>query len=220
MKTLGIFQHFNLFIVTSLIILLLTCNVSAQENIYLEKTTKTNTTGVVVEKFEKIYMSGENQVSYVTEKRNISLMGNNQTEETRSVVIRNKEWIITYDPDKKTGTKIKNTFSDKFSGMSESDMKKFAEKMGSATNTKVTEEGTGIIAGKTCKINKAVSNIMGMTTTTLTWIYKNIVMKMESKGMGTDVNELVTLIKEGIKFNAEDHKIPPDVDIMEVKSPY
>jgi len=220
MKTLVTSQHFNLFIITSLIILLFTCNVLAQENIYLEKTTKTNTAGVVVEKFEKIYMSGENEVSYITEKSDISLMGNNQTEETRSVFIKNKEWIITYDPDKKTGTKIKNTFSDKFSGMSEADKKKFAEKMGSATNTKITDEGTGVVAGKTCKISKAVSNMMGMTTTTMTWIYKNIVMKMESKGMGTDVNELVTLIKEGAKFNLEDHKVPPGVDIMEVKYPH
>jgi hypothetical protein len=216
MKTSMTFQHFNLFIITSLSILLFTCNVLAQENIYFEKTTKTNTSGIVVEKFEKTYLSGENEVSYITEKRNMSLMGNNQTDESKSVVIKNKEWIITYDPDTKTGTKIKNTFSDKFTGMSESDMKKFAEKMGSATNTKITDEGTRVVAGKTCKISKAVSNMMGMTTTTLTWIYNNIVMKMESKATGTSIDALVTLLKEGGKFNPEEHKVPSDVEITEV----
>ena len=104
--------------------------------------------------------------------------------------------------------------------MPESDMKKIAEKMGNATNTKVTDEGTGVVAGKTCKVSKAVTNMMGMTTTTKTWMYKNLVLKMESEGVGTGVKELVILLKEGIKFNPEEHKIPSDVDITEVNYPY
>jgi hypothetical protein len=205
---------------TSLFLFVYTIDVFSQDNIYMEKTTKTNTAGVVIEKFEKIHISEQNEVRYITEKRNISLMGNNQTEETKSVVIKDKEWIITYDPDKKTGTKIKNTFTDRFSGMSESDMKKFAGKMEDATNTKVTEEGTEVVAGKSCKVSKAVTNMMGMSTTTTTWMYKTHVLKMESEGMGTTVKELVILFKEGVKFNLDDHKIPSDVEITEVNSPY
>ena len=57
--------------------------------------------------------------------------------------------------------------------MSEADKKKFAEKMGNATNTKVTEEGTDIVAGKTCKVSKAVTKMMGISTTTTTWMYND-----------------------------------------------
>ena len=38
--------------------------------------------------------------------------------------------------------------------------------------------------------------------------------------MGTIVKELVTLIKEGVNFNPEDHNVPSDVEITEVNSPY
>jgi hypothetical protein len=206
---------FFLMIVT--ITFVLTANAQQQDGIYMEKTTTTKAAGVETEKFEKIYKSGVNEVRYITEKRKISMMGN-KVEESRSVSIIDKDWIITYDPDTKTGTKIKNTFTDKFSGMSETDKKKFAEGMKDAMNTEVTEEGTGEVAGKTCKITKAVTNMMGMKTTTLTWMYKGIVMEMKSEGIGTNVDELVTKLKEGVKF--KQHKIPDDVTIKEVKSPF
>ncbi len=210
----------KLFVVISITSLVLTTRVLPQKDIYMEKTTTTKTTGVETEKFEKIYKSGINEVRYITEKRKISMMGNNQVEESRTISVIDKDWIITYDPDKKTGTKIKNTFADKFSGKSEAEMKKFAEGMGNAMNTEVTEEGTGEAAGKTCKISKAVTDMMGMKTTTRTWLYKNLVLKMESEGMGTQIKELVTLLKEGVKFNPEDHKISSDVEITEVNLPY
>lgn len=208
-------KFFVMIVIATLVFI---ANALPQEAIYMEKTTKTKSTGVETEKFEKINKSGANEVRYITEKRKISMMGNNQVEESRSVSIIDKDWIITYDPDKKTGTKIKNTFKDMFSGMSEADTKKFAESMKDAMKTEVTDEGTEEVAGKPCKITKAVTDMMGMKTTTWTWMYKDIVMKTKSEGMGTNVEELVTKFKEGVKF--EKHKIPDDVTIKEVKSPY
>ena len=78
MKKSMTFQYFNSFTIAFLFVFAFTIDVLSQENIYIEKTTKTNTAGVVVEKFEKIHISGQNEVRYITEKRNISLMGNNQ----------------------------------------------------------------------------------------------------------------------------------------------
>ena len=75
------------FTTVSLFLFVFTVDVFSQENIYMEKTTKTNTAGVVVEKFEKIHMSGQNEVRYITEKRNISLMGNEPGSKKQEVLL-------------------------------------------------------------------------------------------------------------------------------------
>jgi len=59
------------------------------ESAYAEKTSTTNSTGVEVTKTEKIYIAefGKKEAHYISEKRNISLMGNNQVKESKSVSI-------------------------------------------------------------------------------------------------------------------------------------
>ena len=140
------------------------------ETAHVKKTTITKTTVATIEKTEEIFISknGKKETRYITEKRNISMAGQNINDESHSVSIKDGDEIITYDPDTKTGTKIKNPLSDKFSGMSEDQMKKMAEQMGDAMNTKVTEGGTEVINGLTCTKNTAVTDMMGMKTTTST----------------------------------------------------
>lgn len=189
---------------------------------HVKKTGYTKSTGVTVEKTEDIYISdyGKKVTSFITEKRKISMAGQNINEETRSVTINDGEFLITYDPDKKTGTKIKNTFSDKFSGMSEDQMKKFAEQMGDAMNTKVNEEGTEVVAGLTCIKNTAITDMMGMKTTTTTWNYKNYIVQLISKGTSTDIKETVTEFNEGVNIDPNVHKVPEDINITTMNSPY
>lgn len=175
-----------------------------------------------VEKTKEIFISenGKKETIYITEKRNISMGSQNMNDVSHSVIIKDGDYIITYDPDKKTGTKIKNTFSDKFSGMSEDQIKKFAEGMGNATNTKVTKEGTEVINGLLCTKTTTVSDIMGMKTITTIWRYLNYVVKTISKGSSTDIKEEVTEFNEGVDIDPNVHKVPGDVKITTMSSPY
>lgn len=188
---------------------------------YAEKTSTTVSTGIESTKNVKIYITqfGKKEAHYITEKRNISLMGSKKVEESKSVTIIDGEWIITYDPDKKTGTKMKNPMYDSFKGKSEEEMKKFAEQMGDAMNTEVKEKGTEVILGKTCKVSEGVSNMMGMKTTTKMWMYKNFMMKMQTEGMGSKVNETTTKFEEGAKVDPNKLKIPSEVKITEMQMP-
>lgn len=148
------------------------------------------------------------------------MMEQERSSVTKKVIITDPDWIISYDPETREGTKLKNTFTDKFSGMSEDDMKKMAEQMGDALKTDVKEGGTETVAGKECKITIAETDLMGMKTTSKIWSYKNYQMKAESNTSGNTVNEIVTKFEEEAKIDPEKLKVPTDVSIKVVKSPF
>ncbi len=188
------------------------------ESAYIEKTSKTSAGGVEIEKKEKIYISGIKQVTFTTEKQNITIV--NMVTEKKTVSILDGNWIINYDPETKKGTKMKFDAANTFSGMSEADVKKFAEQMGEATNTETKDIGTKVIAGKTSKGTEATTNMMGMKTKTTIWQYGNFTMESTSKGAGTSIKEGVTKFEEGITVDPKLFLVPDDVVITELKSPY
>jgi len=98
-------------------------------------------------------------------------------------------------------------------------MKKFADQMGKAMNTEVKEIGTEEVAGKTCKVNEGTTDMMGMKTITKTWLYKNFVMRLESDGMGSKVNETATKFEERAKIDPNKLKVPSNVKITEMLLP-
>lgn len=188
------------------------------ESAYIEKESKTSTAGVEIEKKDKIYISGNKQVTFTTEKQNITMA--NMVIEKKSVSILDDNWIINYDPETKKGTKMKFDAANMFSGMSEADVKKFAEKMGDATNTKTKDIGTKVIAGKTSKGTEATTNMMGMKTKTTIWQYGNFTMESVTEGTGTSIKEGVTKFEEDITVDPKLFLVPDDVEIRELKSPY
>ncbi len=187
------------------------------ETAYIEKTTTTTSSGVDITTTEKIYITehGKKSASYKTEKRNIKML--NKVEESSSVHILDGDWIITYDPKTKEGTKMKNVLSDKFKNMSEKDAEKMVKGMKDALKTETKDLGTETVAGKKCNVTQAVSNIAGMKTIAKTWIYKNFLVKSDSEGMGNKVKEEVNVFKEGEKIDKNKLTVPKDVKIKEVK---
>jgi outer membrane lipoprotein-sorting protein len=190
------------------------------ENAYVEKTTTVVNQAVETTTTEKIYIaeSGNKEAHFKNEINNIKMM--NKKEESKSVSIFNGKWLINYDPDKKTGTKMENPFYDKFAGKSEKELKEFGKNMADALGTDVKKVGTGEILGKTCDIYESNTNMGGLKVKSKMWIYKNFVMKMESEGMGTKTSETVTVYKEGAKPDAKLLTVPANVTITEVKMPF
>ena len=190
------------------------------ESAYVEKTFETKTAGIEIKTTKKIYITeyGNKMASYDTEIRNILML--NTVDSSRSVSITDGEWVTAYDPDTNEGTRMKIPFLDTIGKMSEEDMEKFGKQMAEALKTDITDVGTKEIAGKTCNVTKAVTDMMGMKTTTTTALYKNFVMEIVSEGMGTNVNELVTKFEEGIDINPTVFEAHKDVIIKEIKTPF
>ena len=185
---------------------------------YAEKTTETNTAGIIVKTSKKIYINDKGNLvrREIEQEQSIPMM--NQTIKSRSISITDKDYIITWDPDTNTGTRMKNPVDDAFQDMSEEHAQQFGEDMTDAMDTEITEVGTGEVAGVMCTINKAVTNMMGMVIETTTWTYKNFLMKSISEGTVTN-NEKVTLFNEGVN-NDPGFFIPPNnVSITDVSSP-
>ena len=184
---------------------------------YMEKTTETNTSGIIVKTREKIFINdGGNLVrKEVEQEQSIPMM--NQTIKSKSISITDKEYIITWDPDTNTGTRKKNPLGDAFQNISEEQAQQIGQDMADAMNTEITDAGTGEVAGVMCSINKAVTNMMGMNIETTTWTYKNFLMKYVSEGT-VITNEEVILFNEGVD-NDPDLFIPDDnVSITDVSS--
>ena len=185
---------------------------------YAEKTTESNTSGILIKTSEIIYINdGGNLVRReIEQEQNIPMM--NQTINSRSISIQNKDDIVTWDPDTNTGTRMKNPLDDNLQNISEEQAQGFGQDMADAMNTDITEAGTGEVAGVMCNINKAVTNMMGMNIVTTTWTYKNFLMKSVSEG-AISTKEEVTLFNEGVN-NDPGLFIPDDnITITNINSP-
>jgi hypothetical protein len=168
-------------------------------HVKVERTT--TAAGVETTTLKDIYIDnfGNNMASYETERRKIPM--SNKVEETKTVIITDGNVVTTYNPDTMEGTRVKIEGMGEFAGMSDEEAKLYAEQMGEAMSTEVTEAGTGEVAGVTCTIQKAVTDMMGMKTTTTTWHYKKFVMKQVSVGDVLELNEAVTLFEEDADFD-------------------
>jgi hypothetical protein len=208
-------------------VILSTVNVFSQptnrygfESAYVEKTTTTNTAGNEVITDEKIYILGDKEARYITETTNVSMMDQDHSNVSKKVIITDPDWIVSYDPETLEGTKMKNTVTDKFSGMNEDQMKKMAEQMGEALKTDVKDAGTGTVAGKECKITIAETDLMGMKTTSKIWTYKNFEMKVESNTSGNIINAVVNKFEENAEIDPKKLQVSSKVTLKDIKSPF
>jgi len=155
--------------------------------------------------------------SYETERREIHML--NTVEETKTVIITDGNVVTTYNPDTMEGTRVKIEAMNEFAGMSDEEAQQYAEQMGEAMSTEVTDVGTGEIAGVTCTIQKAVTDMMGLKTTTTTWLYKKYVMKQVSVGDVINFNEVAPLFEEDADFDSSLLLVRDEVHITVLELP-
>jgi hypothetical protein len=186
---------------------------------YVEKTTETNTAGIIIKTSEKIFINdGGNLVRReVEQEQSIPMM--NQTITSISISITNKDSIITWDPATNTGTIMENPVDDALQNMDEEQAQQFGQGVADAMNTEITEVGTGEVAGVMCIVNEAKTNMMGMNIVTTTWTYLNFLMKSKSEGMVTS-NEEVTLFIEDADNDPGLFVPPANVTFSVISSPF
>jgi outer membrane lipoprotein-sorting protein len=218
------------FLATTVFIqLVITASIFSQETIkryeikkaQIKKERFTSSAGVEITTLKEIFIDnyGNNMASYETERTKIPM--SNSVEEKRTVIITDGNVVTTYNPDTMEGTRMKIDQMNNYAGMSDEQAQQYAEQMGQALETEVTEAGTGEIAGVTCTIQKAVTDMMGMKTTTTTWFYKKYDMKTVSEGDVLSFNEEATEFLEGEAANFDPSLllVKDKVNITEVNIP-
>jgi lysine/ornithine N-monooxygenase len=146
------------FLATTIIIqLVITASIFSQEIIKLyefkkaqiKKERVTNSAGVKITTLKEIFIDnyGNNIASYETERTEIPM--SNSVEDKRTVIITDGNVVITYNPDTMEGTRMKIDRMNNYAGMSDEQVQQYAEQMGQAMETEVTDAGTG----RSCRCN-------------------------------------------------------------------
>ncbi|MGD8305822.1 MAG: hypothetical protein PVF17_04135 [Ignavibacteria bacterium] len=184
-----------------------------------KKNITTDMMGVKTENSQEFFIArhGDLMAIYQTEKRIISMADIEEVE--KRVIINDGPWIITYDPETRKGTKMKIDVAGKLSGMSKDDMMKMAEGLKDATNTETENLGTREIAGQICTGIKATTNMMGMESVSEIWTFKNYVMESITTGTANVVEKVIEFIL-GSNYDPEKLKVPSDVTLEEIQSPF
>ena len=103
-------------------------------------------------------------------------------------------------------------------GMSAVQQQQLGQGMMAALGGKPKELEDETVCGKNCKVTEISTDLAGMKTTSKTWMWKNILMRSESSGMGSEVVERVTKIQTDIEIPADKLTVPKDAKIKEVQA--
>jgi len=162
-----------------------------------------NTTGTKTFWFDDY---GLKTYTEVKSKTVTKMFGVKDETEEHSVVIINGDQI--YNIDKLTGTafKMKNEFRTGFEEMAAQMTDEEREKMGKEMLHSMGGKiiGTEKLLGKTCEIVE----MMG----TKTWLYKNLALKIDSKVMGIEANEMAESFEENINIPASRFEPPANIE--------
>lgn len=176
--------------------------------------------GIIHKKIVNSMMKGENTITVwfdrygeveVSENYTRMEMMGQKIEETTWSSLR-EGFLYSYKIGERTGTKFKlsQTFDPKnvdWSKLTDELMKQYH----------VEKTGTDEFLGKTCEVYKMNNTQMGMEGKYLLW--KNIVLKTETKAAGFTVVEEVTKLEENVTIAAEKLDLPKNVTWQEIKMP-
>jgi hypothetical protein len=160
------------------------------------------------------YFKGSSEVRHIHEERNITML--DQVQESKQVTIRKDGWIISYDPDTKKGTNMKDP-GKPLREMTEKQKEEFAKGITHALGAKTQIVGEEKIAGENCVVAATITKVRGMTIVDTTWTWENkYVLKSHSKGMGTETLKIATSVQKGIPIDATLFLVPDSIDITSV----
>ncbi|MDP2691485.1 MAG: hypothetical protein Q8O95_03740 [bacterium] len=127
---------------------------------------------------------------------------------SREVSIMDGDWLVTYNPDTKTGSRIKNTILDQIAkNTGKDDLGEVGLQMLQSMGGIKT--GADIVAGKTCD----VYDVVNLATTTCVW--NAVTLKSQSNMMGMSISETATEVFEG-PVDVSRFVVPDDIKIQDM----
>ncbi len=184
-----------------------------QARIVVEK--KTKNASLESTTLDTVYLDqwGWVEIRHSYQKQNILML--DMRTESRIISIMDDEWLTSYDPVKRKGTKTRSLFYDLTGGPSEQQGKDSAGAASKDYETTTIPKGTEEIAGRQCEVVETKTGTGGMESVTTTWTWKGFVMKSITMAAGTQITEQVLEIDENIGVGPGLLKIPDDVQISD-----
>ncbi|PIQ26843.1 MAG: hypothetical protein COW63_17110 [Bacteroidetes bacterium CG18_big_fil_WC_8_21_14_2_50_41_14] len=153
---------------------------------------------------------GYNSYEETRVKRVTIMLGvKSESTEHKLVIITGTE-VYHIDLLDKTGTKMKNEFSDLsqqlISQMTEDERKQMGKELLNSMGGNLV--GTEKILGKTCDIVEVLG--------TKSWIYEGVTLKSEGKVMGIEANEIAVKFEENIHIPTSKFEVPKGIVIEDL----
>lgn len=152
---------------------------------------------------------GEKEMNETSTK--ISVAGMNMNTTSRSII--KDGWAYNWQTDKKTGYKTKITDFDPeqldYRNLKEEIMDKY----------KMKDEGTATVQDKTCHVYSYTADMKGKSMSGKSYIWDNIMMKMETTMEGRTMGMEVSELTENAKLESSLFEIPTDVVFKEIAAP-
>jgi len=127
----------------------------------------------------------------------------------KNVTIMDGDWMYSYNPDDRTGTKMVNTMIKQIlENSGEDDLGELGLHMLKGMGGK--KVGTESIAGKTCDLYEVSS----MSTQTCVW--KSVTLKTEANLAGMNITELATIVDTSTAVPEEKFTLPEDIAIKDL----
>ncbi len=146
----------------------------------------------------------------VKSKTVTKMLGVKDESQEHSILIVSGSEIYNIDMLKGTGYKMQNEFSSAFEEVASQMTEAEREKMGKQMLHDLGGEiiGTEMVLGRRC----VVVEMMGAKS----WLYKNLALKMESKIMGIEVNEMAEKFDENITIPASKFEPPQNIEFEDM----
>jgi outer membrane lipoprotein-sorting protein len=134
---------------------------------------------------------------------NINVLG----KKAHNVTLTDSAWVYNWNPDVKTGTKVKVNGKDpnniNFTNLTDDIRKTF----------NITDEGSGKVLGRDCKVYSVSLGEAGIKGSYSIW--NGIVLKIETSVKGLGINMEAIKIQENATIPAEKFTLPKDITFTE-----
>ncbi|MEO1450022.1 MAG: hypothetical protein AAFV07_10875 [Bacteroidota bacterium] len=143
----------------------------------------------------------------------VKMLGFSHEQSSRNIGIIRDGMLYGFDPETRKGTEMQNPAQD-IMNLSPEQQQQFGEEFTSEAHIQVIPLGTDIVTGKRCAVSDQISQDDQMEFRARVWMYKNIALQMVSSGMGTNLEEKATSIRENVHIPASRFEVPKDVQFM------
>lgn len=145
----------------------------------------------------------------------VNMLGFSHEQSSRNIGIVRDGMLYGFDPDTRRGTEMPNP-AQEIIDLTPEQQQQFGEEFTTKAHIKVIPLGTEVIIGKRCAVTDQISQDEQMDFRSRLWMYKNINLRLVSSGMGTNLEEKATEIRENVDHPSSTFEVPKDVRFMRI----
>ncbi|MEM7660531.1 MAG: hypothetical protein AAF399_30795, partial [Bacteroidota bacterium] len=145
-----------------------------------------------------------------------NMMGFSQKQESYTISIIRDDTLYSYDPGKGSGSKMPNPGAD-LMRLSPEEQARMGEQLEAGLEVQRTVLGSDLFLNKRCEVSDQELDMQGHKTKVRIWLYKQMPLQTISSGMGVNLIETATEIKEGISISPKRFDLPREVEFRELE---